>query len=229
MTEAYAGEAERVQALLLAWFSPALPIGAFSYSHGLEMMCETGAISDRATAFEAIDAALRHGAGWTDGVFIAQAHAAALAGDGAAVDSLLALAKALAPSRERWEEAVQQGTAFIAVTEAVWPGQTLLTEDTPIPLAIAVGVVGAAYTVPVMPLVQAHLSGFAANLVSAAVRLVPLGQTDGQRLTRDLGPVCAEVARTSAAAPLGDVGGFTPGLDIASMHHEDQHVRLFRS
>jgi urease accessory protein len=97
------------------------------------------------------------------------------------------------------------------------------------PVPVAAGAAGGLNGVPLVPLAQAYLSAFAANLVSAAVRLVPLGQTDGQRVTAALMPVAAAVAREAAGATLDDVGGAALGLDLASMRHECQEVRLFRS
>lgn len=218
-----------VLALLFAWFSPALPIGAFSYSHGLERLCEDGAIHDRASAEAAISAALTAGSGWSDAILLAAAHRAASAGEGAAFAEAAALAAALQPSRERLEETMRQGTAFLEITDTVWPGQTMIDSEAAVALPIAVAAAGAAHGVPLMPLAIAFLNAFSANLVSAAVRLVPLGQTDGQRLTRDLAPVAAMVAERAVAAGLDDVGGIAVGLDVASMRHEYQEVRLFRS
>ncbi len=229
MSEAGEREDERVLALLLAWFSPALPIGAFSYSHGLERLCEDGALSDRASAQGVIAAALRTGSGWSDAVLLAAAYRAAAAGDRAGFDEAAALAMALQPSRERAEEAVRQGTAFLEITDTVWPGQAMVERGAEAALPIAVAAAGAAHGVPLKRLAAAYLTAFAANLVSAAVRLVPLGQTDGQRLVRDLAPVAAAVAGEAQAATLADVGGMALGLDVASMRHEYQEVRLFRS
>lgn len=223
------GEAARILALMLAWFSPALPIGAFSYSHGLERLCEDGAIDDRASAGAAIRAALTAGSGWSDAVLLCAAHRAAAAGDRAAFEAAAELAMALQPSRERYEESVRQGTAFLAITDAVWPGQTMRDAEEEAALPVAVALAGAAHGVPLAALCNGFLNAFAANLVSAVVRLVPLGQTDGQRLTRDLAPVAAETARRALAADIADVGGMALGLDVASMRHEYQHVRLFRS
>lgn len=222
-------EEARVLALLLAWFSPALPIGAFSYSHGLERLCEDGAIRDRASAEAVVSAALTAGGGWSDAVLLAAAHRAATAGDRTAFDEAAALAMALQPSRERYEEAVRQGTAFLEITDTVWPGQAMVDGGGEAALPVAVAAAGAAHRVPLRPLLLAFLTAFAANLVSAAVRLVPLGQTDGQRLTRDLAPVAARVAAAAEGATLADVGGMALGLDVASMRHEYQEVRLFRS
>lgn len=217
------------QSLLLAWFSPACPIGAFSYSHGLETLVEDGSVCDRQSAFEAIEAALVCGSGWSDAVLLNCGLDAAARGDGDAFLELVALGRAMAPGRERQEETVNQGRAFLALCADVWPGARFVNDADDVALPLAIAAVGAAREVPAAALTHAYLSAFAANLVSAAVRLVPLGQTDGQRLTRDLAPVVASVSRAAAAAGIDDVGGFVLGLDAAAMRHETQYVRLFRS
>ncbi|MEM7695117.1 MAG: urease accessory UreF family protein [Pseudomonadota bacterium] len=219
---------EAARALLLAWFSPACPIGAFSYSHGLETLFAAGGLGDRAAAQAAIGAAVAHGAGWSDTVMCAHAYARASAGDAAGLADLCAFGAALAPSAERAEEAHYQGAAFRDLVAAVWP-VPLLPEGRAVPLPVVVGAAGAGHGVPREALLQGALSAFAANLVSAAVRLVPLGQTDGQRITRDLAPTVAQTVRAAKDALLSDVGGFAPGLDVATIAHEVQDVRLFRS
>lgn len=223
------GVSASVQSLLYAWFSPACPIGAFSYSHGLERLCEDGAVRDKESAHAAIEAALVVGSGWSDAVLMCAAYEAAGRGDGDAFSHVAALGLALSPSRERREETARQGSAFATLCTEVWPGAAVLEGHDDVPLPVAVGAVGAAHGVPQPALVHGLLSAFAANLVSAAVRLVPLGQTDGQRLTRDLAPTVARTAEAALSASLMDVGGFAPGLDAASMRHETQYVRLFRS
>ena len=82
---------------------------------------------------------------------------------------------------------------------------------------------------PLGLLLPAYLQAFAANLVSAAVRLVPLGQTDGQRATAALEPTVREVARLAPACPLDELGTATLIVDLCSMRHETQYTRLFRS
>jgi len=215
--------------LLLAWFSPAFPIGAFAYSHGLERMEADGVVRDAASTEAAVRVALTDGSGRTDAILLAHAHRAAAAGDEAALEEVRMLALALAPSAERHEEAVRQGNAFAATVDAVWPGSLLLSTRGDLPVPVAAGAAGGLHGVPLLPLAHAYLAAFAANLVSAAVRLVPLGQTDGQRVTAALMPVVATVAREAAAASLDDVGGAAIGLDLASQRHECQEVRLFRS
>ncbi len=214
--------------LLLTWFSPSCPIGAFSYSHGLETLFEAGGLDDAAAAKTAIETALRDGAGRTDAILAAHAWRAAHAGAAAALNELGDLGLALSPSRERREETLRQGNAFAELFDAVWPGAMALS-DRDRPLPVVLGAAGAMHGLPLRPLLVAALHAFAANLVSAAVRLVPLGQTDGQRITAAMLPVATLTAREAEAAQLNDIHSAAIGLDIAAMGHETQHVRLFRS
>ncbi|MEM0907475.1 MAG: urease accessory protein UreF [Pseudomonadota bacterium] len=218
---------DEIFALLMAWFSPALPIGGFSYSHGLETLVASGAIADAAGAEGVITAALQDGAGRSDAILLCEAYRAQRVDDATRLQEVAALALALAPSRERADEALNQGSAFGQIVGTVWgTGNTVQGE---MAFPVAVGIAGAVHQIPVERLTYGFLLGFSANLVSAAVRLVPLGQTDGQRLTRALSPVARAVAGAAISASLDDVGSATIGLDLASMRHEDQNVRLFRS
>ncbi|WP_244935080.1 urease accessory protein UreF [Acuticoccus sediminis] len=215
-------------ALLLTWFSPACPIGAFSYSHGLETLFENGGLDNAAATRAAVETALRDGAGRTDAILIAHAWRAARARDGRTLDDLSDLGLALSPSAERREETLRQGNAFAGLFDTVWPGALGLS-DRDRPLPVVVGAAGGLHGVPLRPLLIAALHAFAANLVSAAVRLVPLGQTDGQRVTAALLPVTIEVAVAAETAVLDDITATAIGLDVCAMAHETQHVRLFRS
>jgi urease accessory protein len=216
-----------VFARLAAWFSPAFPVGAFAYSHGLEALEAAGGLRGAADAEAAVAIALADGGGWSDLVLLAAAFRAAAAGDAVAVEAIRELALALAPSAERRGESVRQGNAFAAMVDALTDSTAAGGGDHPYP--VAVGLRGARLGVPLGPLAHAFALAFVANLVSAAVRLVPLGQTDGQRLIRDLAPLAARTARAALAATLDDVGGAAIGLDVAAMRHETQEVRLFRS
>jgi len=226
---AEAGPDGAALSLLLAWFSPSFPVGAFAYSHGIERLEADGAVRDRASTEAAVRLALTDGSGRTDAILLAHAFRAASARDEAALEEIRLLAVALAPTAERHTEAIRQGNAFAGLLDAVWPGAFALSERGDMPVPVAAGAAGALHGVPLPPLAHAYLSAFVANLVSAAVRLVPLGQTDGQRITAALMPVVAKVAREAVEAPLEDVGGAAIGLDLASMRHECQEVRLFRS
>ena len=94
---------------------------------------------------------------------------------------------------------------------------------------VEVGVAAAAHRLDPAAVLGAYLHSFAANLVSAAVRLIPLGQTDGQRALNALMPVVDSVVPCALACPLEDCGTAAPMVDLTSMLHETQYTRLFRS
>lgn len=215
---------------LLTWLSPAFPTGAYAYSHGLEWAVEAGDIRDEAGLLRWLDAVLRHGAGRSDAVLMRHAHRCTSA------DALLAvaeLAAAAQPGRERQAEALAQGGAF-ALAAKVW-GAPLLDDVAArigadrIATPVAVGALAAAHGVDEDTACPALLHAFAANLVSAAVRLVPLGQTAGLRTLAALERAVHEVAEGTRAAGLDDLGGACFRSDIASLRHETQYTRLFRS
>lgn len=216
-----------VFALLAAWFSPACPVGAFSYSHGLEALFEAGGLNDREAAEAAIATALLDGGGRADLILLAEAHRAATVGDAERLLEVTQLGIALTPSAERQLETLRQGEAFADIVDAVWPMAVRLPR--PLPHPVAVGAAGAGHAVPLFALAHAYALGFCANLVSAAVRLVPLGQTDGQRITAALAPRAARLAQRALTANIEDIGSAALGLDLASMAHECQEVRLYRS
>ncbi|MGG5887439.1 urease accessory protein UreF [Falsiroseomonas sp. HC035] len=221
-------------ARLLAWLSPAYPTGAFSYSHGLEMAVEVGAVTDRASLVAYAEAALAHGAGAVDGGLLALSWRAAAAGDEAALDDLADLAAAMRGTAELALEATQPGHAFALATNAAWPHPAFaaFTARHPGRLthAVAFGAAAGCHGIPQREACFAWLTAFAANLVSAGVRLVPLGQTDGQVATAALLP--AIVAATDAALAVRDpedIGSAAPVIDLFSLRHETQYTRLFRS
>ncbi|MFD1332466.1 urease accessory protein UreF [Methylopila musalis] len=218
---------------LLTWLSPSFPVGAFSYSHGLEWSIEVGDVTDRATLVAWIEALLAHGGLGADGVFFARAHDAARADDIAALREVAELASAFQPSRERRLESFSQGAAFVTAIRAAFPTSALdgLTSawDGPIAYPVAVAVACAGHGAPRGAALAAFLHAGVANLVSAAVRLVPLGQTDGLRAIAALEPAIGLAAIKAEATPLERVSGAALRSDIASMRHETQRTRLFRT
>jgi urease accessory protein len=219
---------------LLAWLSPAYPTGAFTYSHGLERAVEDGRVRGRADLEAWLATVLRHGGGWVDAVQLAHAHRAATAGDAAAWQELRALAHAWVPTAELALETRAQGEAFARTSLACWPDPggrlaALLGEGAAVTLPLAVGAVAACHGVALPLALSAYLQAMAANLVSAAVRLVPLGQTDGQRAVAALEPTVREVASLAPSCPLDELGTATLTVDLCSMRHETQYTRLFRS
>lgn len=218
---------------LLAWLSPAYPVGAYTYSHGLEAAVEDGAVRSRDDLVAYVTAALRDGAGRVDGALLAAAHRAMAKGRAKALDEVAVLGAAWRGTAETALEAEAQGTAFLNVTLAAWPEPRLAAfaarHPRRIPHAVAFGAAAAAHGVALPDAVFGHLSAFAANLVSAGVRLVPLGQTDGQMATAALLPVVAASAQAALVADIAALGTSSPALDLFSLRHETQYTRLFRS
>jgi urease accessory protein len=217
---------------LLVWLSPAFPVGAFAYSHGLEAAIESGDAADRATTAAWIDDLLRHGAGRNDAILLAAAWRAVAATDEATLAQVNELALALSPSRERLLETSAQGSAFVAAIEAAWPSSDMRfprDRDGAIAYCVALGVAARAHGVPLVATLEAYLVAFVANLVSAATRLGSIGQTDAQRVIAALTAAISEAAAFAAGASLDDLGGAAMRADIASMRHETQYSRLFRS
>jgi urease accessory protein len=219
---------------LLAWLSPTFPVGAFTYSHGLEWAVEDGTVTDAATLAAWLGDLLRHGAGRTDAILFAHAYRA-VHGDTPALQDLVELAAAFQPSKERHLEATAQGRAFLSTITAAWPSARLaglldgIPSHRPITYAIAVAMTAAANDIPAAPALMAYLAAFVANLVSAGVRTIPIGQTDGQRIIASTVPLIEATAAAALAAELDQLGGATLRADIASMKHETQYTRLFRS
>ncbi|WP_431267395.1 urease accessory protein UreF [Dankookia sp. P2] len=218
---------------LLTWLSPAYPVGAYTYSHGLETAVEDGSVTTRAALVDYIATVLRAGAGRVDGALLAGAWRAADAGDDVALDEVAILAAAWRGTAETALESMAQGTAFTGVTQSAWPeaGFAAFAARHPRALAhpVAFGAASGFHGIPLRPALAGWLTAFAANLVSAGVRLVPLGQTDGQVATAALHPVVEAAADAALAADLDTLGTAAPMLDLLSMRHETQYTRLFRS
>jgi urease accessory protein len=218
---------------LMTWLSPAFPVGAFSYSSGIEWAVETGDIADAASLRGWLSAMLADGPGFCDGVFLAHAHRAVSSRDEVALRDVAELASAFVPSRERQLETSAQGRAFVDIARAAWNceglEQMLANCDRAIVYPVAVGLVSAAHAIPLAPTLHAFLHALASNWISASARLIPLGQTDSQRVLALLEPVVVATAGRALAASLDDLGSANFRADLASMRHETQYTRLFRS
>ena len=319
------------QLRLQSWFSPAFPIGAFSYSHGLEWAVEEGTVTDRGSLVAWLEADLLHGSGLMDAMFFAHAwrtaqavppspgmlahsalsrqgrgHAPVVAVEGAANSSCrendrVAAHSSPLPAREPlrrttsfrlWERAAakppgegghtgnasdlrpssdllscqpmkmsdqdiltvaelaaamrgttelalesgQQGIAFLGAVRKAWPHPELdrlaglLTHAAIAPvLPVAAGICCAVHEIGLELALPMYVHGSAGNLVNAALRLIPLGQTDGQIAVAALEASVLETAREAMVAHLDDIGSAAFMIDLASMRHETQYTRLFRS
>lgn len=225
---------------LMAFLSPAFPIGAFTYSHGLEQVIEAGGVSDARELDIWLRDILCHGAGRSDAILLRETYRAAKAGKAQEVQDLRDLGLALQPSKERHLETSAQGTAFVGAVLKSWlsedetPAAGLLrllgaAGSDPWPYPVAVGLACAAHDIPEEAALTAFLHAFSANIVSVAVRAVPLGQSDGQKVLAGLEPVIFDIADRTREAGLDSLGTSVFLADIASMAHETQYSRLFRS
>ncbi len=206
---------------LTQWLSPAYPVGSFAYSHGLERLVQSGAVHDAASLRDWLHDVLEHGAGWSDALFLT---AAWRAKSELAVAELDDMARAFAGPFERRFETAQQGAAFCGVTAAVWGIE--LTELT---YPIAIGCAARHAGLPVEPTARLYLHAFISNLVSAAQRLMPLGQTAAQGVVRDMATLCANRAHAAVQADLSALSGTAFLAEIAAMQHETQQPRIFRT
>ncbi len=206
---------------LTQWFSPAYPIGAFAYSHGLETAIKSGQIATSGDLYAWLADVIEHGTGRNDCILLRAAYNCE---EEAALDAVDAVACAFAGSAERLKETTLQGAAFTRTTDAIWDGET---PDCANP--VAVGYAAQRLKLPVDLTASMYLQAFASNLVSAAVRLVPLGQTEGQATLSALTPLCLRIAQDTEAAAIDDLSGTAFLSDIAAMKHETMTHRIFRS
>ncbi|HUB12127.1 MAG TPA: urease accessory protein UreF [Acetobacteraceae bacterium] len=208
---------------LLAWLSPGFPTGAFAYSHGLEWAVESGDVIDGVSLQAWLTDIVAYGSGRNDAILLR--HAVRSAHDPDALQGLAELAAAVASCRERHAETLTQGAAFLRAARA-WESPAL---PDPIAYPVAVGALAGWHGIEEDLTAAAYLQAFAANLISAAVRLVPLGQTTGLQVLARIEPTVLRVTNETTNATLDDIGGCAFRSDLAAMRHETQYTRLFRS
>lgn len=221
---------------LAVWLSPAFPVGAYTYSSGLEYAVEAGLVGDRDALQDWIATLLRVGQGRLDADLFRDAYGAATTETLDELGPVVELADAMRGTSELALESAAQGAAFLTAVRAAWPHERLeafanllaLLDRKPA-YSVAVGFTAAVHGVALRDALVAYLHATAANLVSAGVRLVPLGQTDGQRATAALEPVVLAAADAALQRSPDDLGAATPMIDWTSMQHETQYTRLFRS
>lgn len=221
---------------LMTWLSPGFPVGAFAFSHGLEFAVEAGDIHDCETLTHWVEGILTFGAGCVDATLFCAAFEAAGEQDDERLAGVVERAAALRGSAEMALETNAQGAAFLITLPRIWPHPGLIrwTENLErngqgAAYPVAVGVACALAEIPLRPALVAYLNAFSGNLVSAVVRLVPLGQTDGQRALAALEKTIIEAAAAALRRPLCDLGSAALAVDWMSVQHETQYTRLFRS
>ncbi|KIC50433.1 urease accessory UreF family protein [Tateyamaria sp. ANG-S1] len=203
---------------LMQWLSPAFPVGAFAYSHGLEQVIADEVVADADTLRDWLGDLLEHGSGRADAILLAASYRA---DDPADVD---ATARAFAAGAERLKETDLQGAAFCDTASAVWG-----IEIAGLTYPVAVGAAARAVDIPLAETVPLYLHAFASNLVSVAQRALPLGQTDGQTVLAALSPIIAETAQEAEKIPLEALSSASFAADIAAMRHETLQPRIFRT
>lgn len=206
---------------MMAWLSPSYPIGAFSYSHGLEQAIEAGDVRNSSDLRDWLLDVLERGSGWNDALLLCHAYRATSDAD---FEDIADLAEALCASKERHLETIAQGRAFAKTTSEVWG---LPLKDVPLPVCL--GQAAALQSVELSALLPLYLHGFAANIIAAGVRFIPLGQTDGQRILASLFEPIDAVAARALEADLDQLGGICFLSDLASMQHETMTTRIFRT
>jgi len=215
---------------LMIWLSPAFPVGAFAYSHGLEWVVEASDVHDAESLRLWLVDLIGHGGLRNDCVLLASAFRAARhTGELADIN---ALALALAPSAERYLETSAQGNAFVKAVTKAWPCPglaELAAHAADVAYPVALGTAAAETAIALEATLAAFTLAFASNLVSAALRLGTIGQSDAVQLTANLLPALQSLTHWAAQATCADLGGCAIRADIASMRHETQYSRLFRS
>lgn len=219
---------------LFAWLSPSFPVGSFAFSHGMEWAVHRGDVRDLETTAAWIGALLNHGSLRNDTVLASCAWLAVRSEDAEGLRDAAELGLALAGCRERHLETSAQGTAFVTALKTAWMTpkiawalEALRTEEIAYPVALAIG--GAGHGIDRHPLLEAFALALVQNLVSAAIRLSVIGQSDGQRAIASLMPSARRLAAEAEAATLDNLGGAAFHSDIAAIKHETQYTRLFRS
>ena len=223
--------------VLAALFSPAFPIGTFSYSHGIEAAIASGDVNDAATAHDWIETILLGGSGRNDAILMANAynavtpHAAKdgqlVGGRNAEIEAINELAFALSSGAERAQESCELGVNFTRMTEQVY--QLDIGQSPPLAYPLAAGLAARHLRCELRLSLSLFLQSFVGNLISVAVRAVPLGQSDGQIILARLMPAVATLADEAATTPLDDIGGYTILADHASILHETLETRIYRT
>ena len=211
---------------LMAWLSPAFPVGGFSYSHGLERAVHDGLVADAGSLAGWLETLVEMGSGWNDAVLFAESwRRSRHAGD---LDEIAALAEALAGSRERHTETMLQGAAFLKAASA-WPNPGLECLPAECAYCVAVGAVAGGNGIALQDALSAFLQAFFSNLVQAAIRLGVVGQSGATALLAGFEPLALSTAARAARSSLDDLGGCAFVSDVMAMKHETQYSRLFRS
>ena len=200
---------------IMAWLSPSFPTGGFAYSHGLEYAVHNGDLHSPDVLKDWLQTILIHGAGWNDALFLAASYRG---------EDVAELAAAQSIAAERYEETMAQGAAFARIAS-----ELLSEKISPAPLPVVVGQAARIADIPLEEILPLYLHSFASNLIHAGIRLIPIGQTDGQKILAQLFETFDEIAERAMRSDLDDLNSTSFLADIAAMKHETMTTRIFKS
>ena len=203
---------------VMQWLSPAFPIGGFAYSHGLEWAINKGYVSNREELQKWVSDLLEYGSLKNDAILIK------LVLQGSDPKEINEIAIALCPANERLSETQLQGGAFCKIMREVW---SLEIDDLTLPIALALAAKNESIDQNLV--VPAYLHSFCSNLISVAMRLIPIGQTDGQKTLRELSPLISDSVRAVAKSDKDDLGSACFLSDVSAMQHEYLQPRVFKT
>lgn len=228
---------------LLTWFSPSYPIGSFHFSHGIEYAVEWNLIKDAKSLEEWISGIIQFGSGRMDLMMFKLSYDLFTAPNVRAdpnrikkLNRLITISNALKLSPELWQESTKQGDAALKALLKSHPSDNLhflnlqlkKTDKYPV-VPIVFGAACADHRIPLKWALTAYLHSFIFNLITAGVKLIPLGQTAGQNIAASLESVIHKCVNASAKSKINDISGASPMVEWTSVKHENQYTRLFQS
>lgn len=215
---------------LMTWFSPSFPVGSFAYSHGLEAAVYKEKVTTAGQLKDWVEIVMLYGSGRSDGVIFKESYIAARDHDESRLKEVAELGTALLPTEELALEICAQGEAFLRSCTEVWPQVNQFTDQLEnSTYSVVAAVACASYHIPLTPSLTSWYHAMASSLVSAGVRLIPLGQTAGLQVLKQLGEVIHQACHQALTIDQKDMGSAAPLIEIDSIHHETQYTRLFRS
>jgi urease accessory protein len=224
---------------LLQLTSPALPVGAYSYSEGLEWAIDRGQITSASQLQDWLTQDLRWGGIRIEGAVMVRVYRAIDSGDQSGVSHWNQWLSASRETEELRRQSWQMGRSLLRLLEDLDLDSLTLKDRlglgineatlTPCNFAVAFGIVAHRWQIPIEEALVGYLQSWASNLISAGIKLIPLGQTAGQQLLLNLNPVLVEASQSIPALADDDLRSSNWGMILASMGHETQYSRLFRS
>lgn len=216
---------------LLQLASPTLPVGAYSYSEGIETLVNNGTISDWQSLWHWLDAQLRYGAIRLDAAVMVRGYNAALVGDRAALSYWNNWLSATWETEELRQQSWQMGRSLMQLFEQLQPQIKVLADAVgkSSNYAIAFGAAANVWKIDISSALLGYLHSWATNLIAAGIKLIPLGQTSGQLLLNKLNARIYTASQEILGLEDNDLSCCSWGKAMASMAHETQYTRLFRS